>query len=77
MMKKRFSKELVKTREDNEDFQNSTKSWIWDNSYANSDVKVRNHCHVTGKYRDSVYRDCNINIKYVTKFMLYSAIKEL
>ena len=28
-----------------------------------NDVKVRDHCHITGKYRDSAHRDCNINVK--------------
>ena len=27
------------------------KCWIHDNAFVKDDVKVRNHCHVTGKYR--------------------------
>ena len=27
------------------------------------DVKVRDHCHITGKYEGSAHRDCNINLK--------------
>ena len=49
VMKKYFNKELVMTKEDNEDFNNSTKSWICDNYYVDNDVKVRDHCHITGK----------------------------
>ena len=49
------------TKDDNEDFENSTKYWICDNNYNNGDVKVRDHCHITGKYRGSVHRDLNIN----------------
>ena len=44
-MKKQFNKELVMTKEDNEDFE------ICDNDYIDGDVKVRDHCHITGKYR--------------------------
>ena len=33
-----------------------------DSSYVDGDVKVRDHCHNTGKYRDSAHRDCNINV---------------
>ena len=62
-MKKHFNKKLVMTEEDNEDFKNSTKSWIWDNDYIDTDVKVRNHCHITGKYRGFSHKDCNINLK--------------
>ena len=50
------------TKGDNEDFKNSTKFWIFNNNYIDSDVKVRDHCHITGKYRGSVHRDYNINL---------------
>ena len=63
MMKKHFNKELVMTKEDNEDFKNSTKCWNCDNDYIDNDVKVRDHGHITGKYRGSAHRDCNINLK--------------
>ena len=49
-MKKHFNKELAISNEDNEDFENSTKCWICDNTYVAGDVKVRNHCHITEKY---------------------------
>ena len=62
-MKKHFKKKLVITKEDNEDFENSAKCWICDNDYIDTDVKVRDHCHITGKYKGSAHRDCNINIK--------------
>ena len=62
-MKKHFKKKLVMTKEDNEDFENSAKCWICDNDYIDTDVKVRDHCHITGKYKGSAHRDCNINIK--------------
>ena len=63
VMKKHFNKDLVMTKKDNKDFKNSTKCWIWDNYYVDTDVKVRDHCHITGKYRGSAHRDCNINLK--------------
>ena len=62
-MKKHFHKELVMTKENNEDFKKSTKCWICDNDYIDTDVKVRDHCHITGKSRNSAYRACNINLK--------------
>ena len=51
-MKKYLNKELVMTKEDNEDFQNSAKCLICDNDYIGNDVKLRHHCQITGKYRD-------------------------
>ena len=60
-MKKHFSKKLVMTKEDNKNFENSTKCWMYDNDYI--DAKVRDHCHITGKYRGSASGGCNINVK--------------
>ena len=63
VMKKHFNKELLMTKENNEDFENSTKCWTCDNNYTDSNAKVRDHCHIIGKYRVSAHRDCDINIK--------------
>ena len=63
VMKKHFNKEFVMTKEDNEDFKNSPKYWICDNTYVDNDIKVRDHCHITGKYKGSAHRDYNINLK--------------
>ena len=54
---------LVIIKEDNEDLKNSTRRWICDNNYIDNDVKVRDLCHITGKYKGSTHRDCNINLK--------------
>ena len=40
-----------------------TKCCICDNAYADADVKVKDHCHIIGKYRGFTHRDCNINVK--------------
>ena len=58
VIKKKFDKEISMTKEDNEEFRNSTKCLIFD-----GDVKVRDHCHITGKCRGFVHRDGNINVK--------------
>ena len=50
-------------KEDDEDFENSTKCGIGDNDYIDGDVKVRYHCYITGKYRGSAHRKWNINVK--------------
>ena len=63
VMKKQLNKELIMTEVDDKDFGNSTKCWICDNAYIDDDVKVRDHYHITGKYRGSAHRDCNINFK--------------
>ena len=41
---------------------NSTKSWIQDNNYVDFYVNVRYHWPITGKYRRSARKNCNINV---------------
>ena len=36
---------------------------ICDNDDIDNDVTVRDHYHITEKYRGSAHRDCNINLK--------------
>ena len=38
VMKKHFNKELIMTKEDDEDSENSTKCWICDNAYVDGEV---------------------------------------
>ena len=63
IMRRHFNKEIVLTEKDNENFKNSTKCWICDHVYVKGNVKVRDHCHITKKYRASACKDCDINIK--------------
>ena len=77
MRKKHFKKELVMTEEDNEDFENSTKCWICDNDYIDGIVKLRDHFHISGKYRGSAHRDCNINLRLNHKIpIVYHNLKD-
>ena len=51
------------TKKNYDDYKNSTKYWICDINYVDGDVNVRDHCHITGKYRGSAQRCCNIKVK--------------
>ena len=59
------------TKKDDEDFENSTKCWICDNIYVDCDVKVRDDCHITGKYRGCGHRNCNINVELNDKAIIF------
>ena len=51
-------------KENNEDFESSTKCWSCDNDYVDNEFKVRDHCQINGKYRGSAHRyQRNIDIK--------------
>ena len=62
VMKKYFNKELIMTKKIMKILKISTKCWICDNDYIETDLKVRDHCYITGKYRGSANKDCNTNI---------------
>ena len=70
-MKKHFNKELLMTKKDNEDFKNSTKFWICDNTYVDNDLKVRDQCHIIRKDGGSAHRDFNINLKFLSDDFKY------
>ena len=50
------------TKNDYVGLKHSFKCWICDNVYVEDDVKVRDHCHTTEKYRASTHRDCIISM---------------
>ena len=62
-MKKHFNKPLKMTKENETDFQKAAKCHICDIKYTNKDVRVRDHCHITGKYRGSAHQDCNLKLQ--------------
>ena len=66
VMKKHFNKNLVITAEQNEEFERSNICWICVILLELND-KVRDHCHVTGKYRDAAHWSCNVNLKISQK----------
>ena len=66
VMKNHFNKNLVMTAEENEEFEKSNICWIC-GKLIDFDQKVRDHCHITGKYKGSAHWSCNINLKITKK----------
>ena len=62
-MKKHFNKPLKMTKENETDFQKATKCHICDKPYKDKDIRVRDHCHITGKFRGSAHQDCNLKLQ--------------
>ena len=62
-MKKHFNKNLIMSEEEEHLFQQSNSCWICKKLIDNDDEKVRDHCHVTGKFRGAAHWDCNINFQ--------------
>ena len=55
------------TAEQNEEFERSSICWICKKLIGVDDIKVRDPCHVTGKYRGPAHWSCNINFKISKK----------
>ena len=58
-MNKHFNKNLIMSEEEEHLFQQSNSCWICKKLIDNDEVKVRDHCHVTGKFRAVSHWDCN------------------
>ena len=41
--------------------------WICDKLFGVGDNKVRDHYHITGKYRGAAHWSCNVNLKLSKK----------
>ena len=66
VISERAKKRLVMTVSDEKDFQNAEKCWICDRKYKpdeGENIPVRDHCHMTGKYRGSAHRKCNLKLQ--------------
>ena len=63
VMKKHFNKPLRMTEKNEEAFQKAEECHICDRKYTDKDVRVRDHCHITGKYRGSAHQECNLKLK--------------
>ena len=63
IMKKEFDKPLVITEKDEEDFKKAKECHICNKKYNNEDIQVRDHCHITGKYRGSAHQECNLKLR--------------
>ena len=67
VMKKHFNKNLIMSEEEEHLFQQSNSCWICKKLIDNDEEKVRDHCHVTGKFRGAAHWNCNINFQLTKK----------
>lgn len=62
------------TNKEKYSFENSKKCYICENEFnefsdspeylRKNDIKVRDHDHITGKYRGAAHQSCNLNLKF-------------
>ena len=70
VIKNHFNKNLVMTAEENEEFERSNICWICGKLIEIGDNKVKDHCHITGKYRGSCHWSYNNNLKTSKKLVV-------
>ena len=58
-----FNKPLIMSGEDEKAFKKAKRCHICEKKYREDDVPVRDHCHVTGKYRGSAHQSCNLKLQ--------------
>ena len=68
--KKHFNKGLVMTAEQNEEFERTNICCICGKLIDIGGNKVRDHFHITGKYRNVAHWPCNINLKISGKLVV-------
>ena len=63
VIKKEFNKPLRMRKDDEEKFQKAEECHICNKKYTDKDIQVRDHCHITGKYRGSAHQECNLKLR--------------
>ena len=63
VIKKHFNKPLVMTEDDEMCFKLMDKCHICGEIYTDKDVRIRDHCHITGKFRGSAHQECNLKLR--------------
>ena len=60
---KHINKTLIMSEEEEHSFQQSNSYWICKKIINDDNEKVRDHCHVTCKFRGAAHWDCDINFQ--------------
>ena len=63
VVKKRFNKLLVMTEDDERCFRTMDGCHICGEKYTDKDMCIRDHCHITGKFRGSAHQECNLKLR--------------
>ena len=48
-------------------FQKSNNCWICNKFISNDEDKLRDNCHVTGKFRGAAHKSCNVKFQLTKK----------
>lgn len=51
------------SEDEEKQYQESIECYLCNKKYNTDDIKVRDHCHYTGKYRGSAHKKCNLAVR--------------
>ena len=63
IVKKRFNKPLKMTENDELCFKLMDGCHICGKRCTDKDMRVRDHCHIMGKFRGSAHQECNLRLR--------------
>ena len=69
VVNKHFNKSFIMSEEEEHLFQQSNSCSICRKIIDDDEEKVKDHCHVTGKFRGAAHGSYNINLKLTKKFL--------
>ena len=55
------------SKESERHFKKAIKCQICNKLYFEQDIRIRDHCHITGGYRDLAHQICNANFRLTIK----------
>ena len=54
-------KKIIFGEKEEQQIDKETECWICNEKFVKGDVKVKDHCHFTGRYRGATHNSCNLN----------------
>ena len=63
IIQSKFNKPLRMSPGEEQMFKAAEVCHICKKQYRANDIRVRDHCHITGKYRGSAHQDCNLKLR--------------
>lgn len=60
---RRVNKVMIWDDNTSQDFEEAKSCHICNEVFSTNDMKVRDHCHVSGKFRGAACNKCNLNLK--------------
>ncbi len=67
----KFKYHVLSLKEEEEEFQNVNVCHICKKKFSKSDIKVRDHCHITGKFRGVAHQTCNLRVRICLKIPVF------